>query len=254
MVIRTAQQAAILSKLGRGSGTGRLQNVSLWHRDIPVHITATSDVPDIAMHCEIDVTFDNEWKIRYAVWHHKTYVDAASPTPTIKQQYVLETIHYRTVKENYELLQEDYTDIWQAKPADIHVDIPLLRLIHGLPGSGKSKLLLWIKEYFEEVWKWEINNQFAIVAPQNAMADNVGGATLHSFGGIPFKDRRGITVNAGSFMDEDKQSLHAKKWHNLRVLLVDEIEAAGVDLLGDVEAKMHQLVPFRYEIMPGLQT
>ena len=155
----------------------------------------------------------------------------------------METIHYRTVKENYELLEEDYADIWQTKPADVHVDIPLLRLIHGLPGSGKSKLLLWIKEYFEEVWKWEINNQFAIVAPQNSMADNVGGTTLHSFGGIPFKDRRGITVNAGGFMDDEKQCWSAKKWHNLRFVLVDEIEAVGVDLMGLVEDKMNKLVP-----------
>ena len=115
-------------------------------------------------------------------------------------------------------------------------------------------LLLWIKEYFEEVWKWELNNQFAIVAPQNSMADNVGGTTLHSFGSVPFKDRRGITVNTGDIMDEDKHSLSGKKWHNLRVLLVDEVEATGVELIGEIEAKMQLMVPFRYEITPGLQT
>ena len=188
------------------------------------------------------------------MWHHKIYVDATTPTPTGQQQHVLETIHYRTIKENYEVLQEDYADLWQAKPTNVHVDIPLLRLIHGLPGSGKSMLLLWIKEYFEDVWKWELNNQFAIVAPQNSMADNVGGTTLHSFGSVPFKDRRGITVNTGDIMDEDKHSLSGKKWHNLRVLLVDEVEATGVELIGQIEAKMQLMVPFRYEITPGLQT
>ena len=28
---------------------------------------------------------------------------------------------------------------------------PLLRLIHGLPGSGKSQLMKWLRSYFEEV-------------------------------------------------------------------------------------------------------
>ena len=112
LVIRTAQQAANLSKLLARNVIGKPQNVSRWHRDIPTDTAAAeNDVPDIALNCQIHVTFDNEWKSRYAVWHHMTYEDATSPIPTTKQRHVLETIHYRTVKENYELLKEDYTDI-----------------------------------------------------------------------------------------------------------------------------------------------
>ena len=162
------------------------------------------------MTAAIDVNFDNDWKSRYASWCEKVYVDAATHIPTPRQKYVLQTLHFRMVKEQYEILQENYEHLWREKPDDIHVDNPLFRLVHGLPGSGKSQVLLWIKQYFEEVWKWEINNPFAIVAPQNAMADNVGGGTIHSFGGIPFKDRRGIVVNASGFMDDDKQSLQVK--------------------------------------------
>ena len=192
---------------------------------------AEDKVEDVALTAEIDVQFADEWKARYASWCHKTYVDTSTFTPTVKQRHVLEVIHFRMIKEQYEIMQENYSDLWREKPTDIHVDIPLLRLIHGLPGSGKSQLLLWIKEYFEEVWSWEANNQFAIIAPQNAMADNIGGGTIHSFGGIPFKDRRGVLINSTGFLDDDKQSLLAKKWHNLRVVLIDEIEAAGVDIL-----------------------
>ena len=86
------------------------------------------------------------------------------------------------------------------------------------------------------------------------MADNIGGGTIHSFGGIPFKDRRGQVVNASGFMDDDKQSLQSKKWHNLRVVLCDEIEAAGVDIIGKTEAKMRSHVPVANSVTDGLQS
>ena len=36
------------------------------------------------------------------------------------------------------------------------------------------------------------SKQYAIIAPMNTMADNIGGNTMHSFGRIPFKDRIAI--------------------------------------------------------------
>ena len=194
---------------------------------------------NVAATSSIEPKVDSEWIPRYHSWKNKVYEDRSTHIPTPKQKHVLQTIHFRTVKEEYQMLSEPIPEhVWQEKPDNIYVEAPLLRLVHGLPGSGKSELLLWIKNYFEEVWMWEANNQFAITAPLNSMADNVGGSTLHSFGAIPFKDRRGVVVNASSFMDDEKQSLLSKSWHNLRVLLCDEIEAAGVDIIGKIDAAM----------------
>ena len=209
--------------------------------------------PDVLMQSEIDSVSASDWVPRYTEWSKDLYENAATHTPTPNQKHVLETIHFRVVKENYELLHEDYSSIWAAKPADIQVEEPLLRLVHGLPGSGKSKLLLWIKDYFRTVWQWKMNNQFSIVAPQNSMADNVGGDTLHSFGNIPFKDHRGKLVNTHGFLDDEKQSLLSTRWHNLRFLFVDEIEAVGVNILGEVQHKMTSVVPFRHELPEALK-
>ncbi len=207
LVIRTAQQAARLSQLsGTRSSSGQVtveNSISRLHREVPPHPSAQEEIPDLTMAASMDVSFVNEWEARYDTWYEKVYISADTHTPTPKQQHVLQTLHDRMVKEHYEILQEDYAEVWRSKPDDVQVEEPLLRLIHGLPGSGKSQLLLWHKEYFEEVWQWELNNQFAIVAPQNAMADNVGGGTMHSFGGIAFKDRRGVLVNTGGFMDDE---------------------------------------------------
>ncbi len=207
LVVRNAQQAARLSQLsGTRSSSGQVtveNSISRLHREVPPHPSAQEEIPDLTMAASMDVSFVNEWEARYDTWYEKVYISADTHTPTPKQQHVLQTLHDRMVKEHYEILQEDYAEVWRSKPDDVQVEEPLLRLIHGLPGSGKSQLLLWHKEYFEEVWQWELNNQFAIVAPQNAMSDNVGGGTMHSFGGIAFKDRRGVLVNTGGFMDDE---------------------------------------------------
>ena len=72
--------------------------------------------------------------------------------------------------------------------------VPLYRLIHGLPGAGKSQVLLWLREYFETVWQWVHGDHFVFAAGLNSMADNIGGSTLHSYFGLSFQNRRGVTV------------------------------------------------------------
>ena len=58
---------------------------------------------------------------------------------------------------------------------------PMCHLLHGLPGAGKSKVLQWIKSYWETVWKYKHGEHFVFVAYSNSMADNINGFTMHSF-------------------------------------------------------------------------
>ena len=60
-------------------------------------------------------------------------------------------------------------------------------------------------------------------------------------------------VNSQVFANEDKQSLLSQKWHNIRFLLCDEIEAAGVDIIGKIEANMRFHVPMSNSVVEGLR-
>ena len=86
----------------------------------------------------------HDWNAAYVAWHAKTHDPKERVIPNDLQNRVLQAIHQRCVLEAEDLHK-------------ISVDVssvPLLRLIHGLPGSGKSELLRWIRSYFEDVWMW----------------------------------------------------------------------------------------------------
>ena len=155
-------------------------------------------------------------------------MDTTTPVPTQQQRRILEEVHQRC-KYEYFLEQElPLTSDLQGLSS-----VPLYRLIHGLPGSGKSRVLLWIRNYFEDVWQWTHEDEFVFLAPQNGMADNIGGNTLHSHCAMSFKDRRGRTINS---KDRDRNwSALLTKMSLLRFIFVDEVEATGADLLGRIE-------------------
>ena len=108
---------------------------------------------------------------------------------------------------------------------------PLYRLIHGLPGSGKSQVFIWLREYFEQVWHWIHGDQFVFVAPMNSMADNIGGFTIHSYFALAFKDRRGVTIN--STASDNNWSSLLTKMSLLEFIFIDEVESGGAELLSE---------------------
>ena len=70
---------------------------------------------------------------------------------------------------------------------DAPVTDPLLWLLHGGPGTGKSEVIKWIKELFQDVCGWQMGLEFQMVALQAVMAQELGGDTLHHACGInPF--------------------------------------------------------------------
>ena len=87
----------------------------------------------------------------------------------------------------------------------------------------------------------------------NSMADNIGGITLHSFGKIAFKDRRGVLINTGRISEKDSKGLFPETWNNLRFLLIDEIEAAGVEIIGQIESKIRTNVPVSSTVHQAMQ-
>ena len=70
------------------------------------------------------------------------------------------------------------------------------------------------------------------------MASNIQGATLHSWGKISFKDRRGVTMNTSGQSASEEVPGMSTKCNAARFLFIDEIEATGADTLGAVEHNM----------------
>ena len=96
-----------------------------------------------------------------------------SMTPNPLQQQILDLVHERRIVEHV-------CENGEGVPSKTCCPEPLLRLIHGLPGSGKTQVLRWLQSYFEEVWSWTLGLEFVFTAPLNSMASSIQGSTIHS--------------------------------------------------------------------------
>ena len=102
---------------------------------------------------------------------------------------------------------------------------PMRGFIHGPPGTGKSRLLYWIRRLFIEALEWEHGVEFLGVAFQNRVAYAMGGVTLHTGG----------DVNVGSSdrgLDHTDIDMLFTRNQDLRWLLFDEIGMIGDVLIG----------------------
>ena len=115
---------------------------------------------------------------------------------------------------------------------------PIFRVIHGFPGTGKSKAIAWICELFTDVLGWEHGNNFVCLAVQNTMASNIGGYTIHHWGSITFKDDKGREI--GNKSSRRDTSLLFHRCMNLRWMLIDEISMVSAELLAELEYLVKQ--------------
>jgi len=188
----------------------------------------------------------NNWLDAYHAWRSALERSAKAPYP--QQWLILETVHDRCVREFIEVHQipDDMTACYSCtclstrpdarkgkSTMQLHLipaqDTPVLKFVHGLPGSGKTAVLKWLRQYSEEVWDLRLGHHFIFLAPLNSMAANIEGATIHSWGEIGFTDRRGQYISSKSKKEDDVSTvaglLDFPRW-----ILIDEIEACGAEL------------------------
>ncbi|HIF22532.1 MAG TPA: hypothetical protein EYQ27_11655, partial [Gemmatimonadetes bacterium] len=116
---------------------------------------------------------------------------------------------------------------------------PLLWMMHGGPGVGKSETVKLLREFFTEVLHWNMGVDFQMAALQAVMAEQLGGDTLHhscgiSKGGLPSADGGGHATR--------RQTEVAKAVLQWRWLIIDEISMVSSQLLAEVDMKLRNIV------------
>ena len=161
-----------------------------------IHDLKANSTPDIQKEkpiwkraATVDI-YRSEWKTAHASWLKQLRSDPEKQ-PYYQQWQVLNKVHERCLIEQG--IESAGVDAIRRQE---EAEEPLFRLIHGLPGSGKSQIIQWLRSYFEDVWHWEESIHFQFVAPLNSMAANIGGATLHSWGEIAWQDKHGRSVRS----------------------------------------------------------
>ena len=67
--------------------------------------------------------------------------------PNPKQLEILRVVHHRCVVEWETKMRSYSSEAGNSTSEPVSVEAPLLRLVHGLPGSGKSQVLDWMRSY-----------------------------------------------------------------------------------------------------------
>jgi len=144
--------------------------------------------------------------------------------PTAMQLAVLKRVAER-VKQEW--LEE------QAGLVGISQEEPMFDLIHGLPGAGKSEVIAWIQQLFEEVLGWTSGSQYICLAYTNAAAANISGVTIHSWADIKWQD-------GGQRAEPVDVSKVFLRCQSLRWLLVDEVSMVSAELLAQLQYAINQ--------------
>ena len=112
-------------------------------------------------------------------------------------------------------------------------DDPLVWLLHGPPGAGKSHALHFARKLFDAVLNYVYGLDYEVVAFQGTNAADLGGKTIHTAFGF----------NRGAQGDGRIKEDAAKRLAHWRWLIVDEISLTSADLLGRAEQRLRACVP-----------
>lgn len=117
---------------------------------------------------------------------------------------------------------------------------PLLWLLHGEPGTGKSEVLHHVKELFRGVCGWQMGVEYQMAALQAVTAQLLSGDTLHHacgitpFGGAETEKAKGKTAQ--------KQTDVAQRVQQWRWLFIDEVSMVSAQLLAEIDAKLRTIM------------
>ena len=170
-----------------------------------------------------------EYGERMNIWLDRVATEATPPTP--EQLQVLRRVAARVLQEFRdekvgEAIQQSAQDT-----VDDEAQEPLRGLVHGLPGTGKSRVIAWLRSLFEDALGWTHGVEFMCVAFQNRMAAAIGGTTLHTGAGLPRPGEN--RDHALGHADIDNMYIQNAC---LRWIILDEVSMVSDHLLGEFDS------------------
>ena len=108
---------------------------------------------------------------------------------------------------------------------------PLLAMICGTAGSGKTYLIRCLKQY--------LGDACMVCAPTGVAADNIGGATYHSRLPVPHDDIDRASIRLNEKGKRHKQMV--EQWRGVRYLIIDEMSMVRRRSLGHIDELLRQV-------------
>ena len=143
--------------------------------------------------------------------------------PTNQQLQVLRTIVDR--------ITEEATIERCSKKPNSSSSEPLFDLVHGQPGCGKGRLIVWIREAFEEVLGWQHGVQFVCLACHNTVATQMTRENTYHRSSIPASE---------TFNPRDPAKSELIRW-----ILIDDVNTISADLFGQLHLAMQKATPLK---------
>ena len=151
-----------------------------------------------------------------------------SVSPNPEQLAVLQAVVDRVELE----LQERAADTINE-----HEQEPLRVMVQGIPGSGKSRVIWWMRDLFEQVLGWHHGREFVCLASMNTMAALIGGNTVHSWGEVAVDKSRHQARELQTYSTPNISSMWTKLQH-MRWILIDEMSTLSTELLGALDSNV----------------
>ena len=151
--------------------------------------------------------------------------DDVRPHLNAEQHAFLSLIVDRVLVE-YDLLDPEETALRSRKP--------LVWLLHGPPGTGKSHVLAFVRKLFEKLLHYLQGIDFEIGAFQATNATDIRGNTLHSACGISARKHA---------LDGPTTPEAARRMAFWRWLIIDEIGMVSARLLAQVDLRIRTTKP-----------
>jgi hypothetical protein len=157
----------------------------------------------------------------------------------------------RSKRAQYEILEKICHRLCREpsqQAEGLELDEPLLLLMHGGPGAGRSMIIKMLKGLFRGVCSWQMGFEFQVAALQAVMAHQLGGDTFHHACGINPLGNNKPQDDKSRGKASQRHANVAERVVQWRWLIVDEVGMVSAKLLAEIDVKLQQMVRAKHTL------